>query len=108
MVGKVDQRLRHYKVEDIAYFYAEDDTVFLRDYEGRNSIVEYSLEQLSEILNPEQFFRISRKIIVSHECMNKIERYGAGQYMLELNPTFDERVLVSRSRTKDFLQRMDQ
>ena len=74
MVGKVDQRLRHYKVEDIAYFYAEDDTVFLRDYEGRNSIVEYSLEQLSEILNPEQFFRISRKIIVSHECMNKIER----------------------------------
>ncbi|QTN39681.1 response regulator transcription factor [Cryomorphaceae bacterium] len=108
MVGKVGQRLRHYKVEDIAYFYAEDDTVFLRDYEGRNSIVEYNLEKLTEILDPELFFRISRKIIVSMTAMEKIERYGAGQYMLELNPAFDERVLVSRSRTKEFLQWMDQ
>lgn len=108
MVGKVGQRLRHYRVEDIAYFYAEDDTVFMRDFDGRNSIVDYNLEQLTDMLDPEQFFRISRKIIVSHDCMEKIERYGAGQYMLELKPNFEERVLVSRSRTKDFLQWMDQ
>lgn len=108
MVGKVGQRLRHYIMDDIAYFYAEDDTVFLRDYEGKNSIVEYSLERLEEVLDPEKFFRINRKLICAHQAMTKIEKYGAGQYMLELKPSFDERVLVSRSRTKNFLAWMDQ
>ena len=108
MIGKVGQRLRHYNMDEIAYFYAEDDTIFLRDFEGKNSIVEYKLERLEEMLDPEKFFRISRKLICGHQTITNIEKYGAGQFMLELEPAFEERVLVSRSRTKDFLAWMDQ
>lgn len=105
---KVGDKVKRFTQEDIAYFYADDDAVYLVPKDSSAVIIDGTLSALAEQLDPKQFCQISRKLIVSYPSIAKVEKYGSTQYALELSPAFPERVLVSRSRTKDFMQWLDQ
>ena len=60
---------------DIAYFYAVDKTVFLVDKEGFRFIIDQTLENLEEELNPKHFFRLNRKVIGSFHAIKEIRTY---------------------------------
>lgn len=105
---RVGDKLKTYTADEIAYFYADDDALYLVPHRGAANIVDGTLSSLAERLDPKGFFQISRKLIVSYDCIQKVERYGASQYAIDINPAFPERVLVSRPRSKDFLNWLDQ
>ncbi len=69
---------------------------------GKRHIAEHSLDELEEILNPRQFFRISRKYIVQASAIAELEPYFNGRLSLKLTPQASGEVLVSRERVKDF------
>ncbi|TNE31099.1 MAG: response regulator transcription factor [Bacteroidetes bacterium] len=105
---RVGEKLKRFTQEDIAYFYADDDALYLVPNTGPAVIIEGTLQQMCETLDPKHFFQISRKLIISYPCIQKVEKYGSSQYALEVHPSFPERVLVSRSRMKDFNQWLNQ
>ncbi|KAB2808055.1 LytR/AlgR family response regulator transcription factor [Phaeocystidibacter luteus] len=105
---KVGDKIKTFTSEDIAYFYADDDSLYLVPKNGSAVIIDGSLSQLVEETNPNDFFQISRKLVVSYPSIQKVERYGTSQYALELLPSFTERVLVSRARTKAFMKWLNQ
>lgn len=105
-LGKVGNKILRMDSHELAYAYSEDHTTYLVSDE-RKMIVDSSLDQLEDQLNPDDFYRISRKMIVHVRAVQKIERYGASQWMLVLRPDFNERVLVSRSRSAEFMEWMD-
>lgn len=105
---RVGDKLKRFTKEDIAYFYADDDALYLVPNSGPAVIIEGTLQQSAETLDPKHFFQISRKLIISYPCIQKVEKYGSSQYALEVYPSFPERVLVSRSRMKDFNQWLNQ
>lgn len=107
-IAKLGDKLKTFTTDEIAYFYADDDAVYLVPKTGKAVIVDGSLGQISDQLDPVQFFQISRKITVTYSALNQVEKYGASQYSVELTPAFPERVLVSRSRTKEFLNWLNQ
>ena len=53
------------QVENIKFFYSEDGLSFAVSDQQKKSIIDKSLDNITEGLNPEQFFRISRKHIVA-------------------------------------------
>lgn len=56
----------HYKylsTDEIAYFLSEDGLVFAGLLKGGRSIVENTITELSELLDPEQFFQVNRNAI---------------------------------------------
>lgn len=105
-LGKMGNKMLRMDAADVAYAYSEDHLTYLVSHE-RKMIIEGSLDQLEEQLNPERFFRISRKMIVHVDAIERMERYGASQWMLIVQPDFHERILVSRGRSAEFMEWMD-
>ncbi|MEM9679902.1 MAG: LytTR family DNA-binding domain-containing protein [Bacteroidota bacterium] len=104
---KVGNQFHTYKVEDIAYFMAEDGVIFLYTQKGHKSPIEYTIDQLEAILDPIHFFRINRKYMVSVNAVEEIHSYFNSRLLLRLNPKQEEQIIVSRERTTNFKKWLD-
>ena len=87
---------------DIAYFYVEDRVTFVRQFSGSMNIVDYNLEELSLLLDPNQFKRINRSFLVNLKSVAAIQNYFNGKLMVELLPSCEKEVIVSRDSAMDF------
>ena len=105
---KVGDQIRHIPVKEVAYFQAEDNLVFLINREGKRMIVDYTLEQLVQSLNPKLFFRLNRTYIAHIESIGKVSKYFNSRLKVDLVPANQEEVLVSRVKVPEFLKWMDQ
>ena len=99
---KYKQSLLTVFVEDIRYFFVEDEITFLMTREGKKYAIEQTLNELAQLLDPDIFFRISRQRIVSVESVKTIHPYFNNRLLLELAPPSSEEVIVSREKTAEF------
>ena len=106
-VVKVGQQLTYISVEDISYFYSDDGLLCAKTNNGKRHILDYTLDQLEQVLDPSEFFRINRKIITRINAINKIHTYFNSRLKLELNPKTELEVIVSRDRVNDFKKWLD-
>jgi two-component system, LytTR family, response regulator LytT len=95
-------RIRSIPVTDVAYFYFLEKAVFICTFENRRYPAEFSLDKLEEVVNPIDFFRINRKMIVSIKSIYTIYTLSKSRIKLELRPDFDEEVLVSFNKAPAF------
>jgi DNA-binding LytR/AlgR family response regulator len=98
----VGTKIRSIETADIAYFYLEEKVVFLVTKEGLTLPIDYSLEKLTQVLNPRQFFRISRQFLVSLSAIQTIHTFSAGKLKLDLSPKSRQEVFVSGDRMTEF------
>jgi DNA-binding LytR/AlgR family response regulator len=63
---------------------------------------EETLDTVIKLLEPKEFFRINRSIIVQQQLIDKIETSFNSRYSLKLIPDFKDNVIVSSERVKDF------
>lgn len=94
-------------IEELAYCYSEDKSTYAVSKNGTRRLLDYSLDTVQEMLDPKLFFRISRSCIVSINAIENISKHLGTRLKLQLNPRTDEEVVVSRSRTSDFLEWLD-
>ena len=94
-------------VEDIAYCYSEDKSTYAVSRNGVRRLLDYSLDTVQVMLDPHLFFRISRSYIVSINAIENISKHLGTRLKLQLVPRPDDEVVVSRSRTSDFLSWLD-
>ena len=106
-IVKVGQQLTYISVEDISYFYSDDGLLCAKTTNGKRHILDYTLDQLEQVLDPSQFFRINRKIITRINAINKIHTYFNSRLKLELQPKTELEVIVSRDRVNDFKKWLD-
>lgn len=99
---KLGQKLVSVEVEDIAYFYSDGRLNFFKTTDNRKFVVDYTMDELEEMLNPDQYFRISRSFYVSVNSIDKIEDYFGNRLILQLKPAVDKEALVSREKVTDF------
>lgn len=104
---KIGQQLTYLKVSDIAYFYSEDGLIFACQENGKRHNLDYTLDQLMDLLNPAYFFRINRKIITHLPSIKKIHTYFNSRLKLELSPSTELETIVSRDRVGDFKRWLD-
>ncbi len=104
---KVGNQFKSFNVEDIAFFKSHEGLIFLYTHSGQSYPVEYTIDQLEDILNPVQFFRINRKFMVSVKSVIEIHSYFNSRLLLKLMPKEEEQVIVSRERTTNFKRWLD-
>lgn len=95
-------RIFTFRTSEIAYFTIEERATFLRLFDGRHFAVEYSLEKLSQLLDPSQFFRISRTFLISVNAIRDIHTISAGKLKIDLEPVSAHEAYVSTERITDF------
>jgi two-component system, LytTR family, response regulator LytT len=99
---KQAQKLVSIEVEDIAYFYSDGRLNFFKTRDNKKFVVDYTMDELSDMLDPEKYFRISRSFYVSVESIDQIHDYFGNRLLLNLTPALDKEALVSREKVMDF------
>lgn len=104
---KSGSALSYLPVSEIAYLFSDQSMVFARKHDGKQYHLDYTLDQLEDQLAPPDFFRISRKAIISIGSLRKIESYFNGRLLLSLHPEPGFKSTVSRDRASDFKKWLD-
>ncbi|MCX8105942.1 MAG: LytTR family DNA-binding domain-containing protein [Ignavibacterium album] len=103
------QKIKKVEIDDVAYFYALEKNVFLTTSSGSTFPIDFTLDKLQEVIDPEKFFRINRKMIVSFNSIKNMIPYSRSRIKIELNPPESKEVeaLVSVERSSAFKEWMD-
>lgn len=96
------QKLVSIETDEIAYFYSDGRINFFKTADNRKFVVDYTMDELEEMLDPEKYFRISRSFYVSINSVDRIEDYFGNRLILGLHPAVDKEALVSREKVTDF------
>jgi len=93
---------------DILFFYIEENSVFLKDVHGKNYAMDYTLDKVYDLINPDEFFRINRKYIICLKSIEKMIPYSQYRIKIKLKNCKDDDIIVSRERVKDFKEWLEQ
>lgn len=104
---KIGIRYQSVPVDNICCFFVEQRNTFIRTTEGKTYDLDYSLDQILKMINPEQFFRISRSSIVNINSIDEIISYSSSRLKLKLKNHSDDDLIVSRDKVSAFKQWMD-
>ena len=99
---KVGQHIKLIPVDDIECIYSENKGTYLFTNEGRNYLLDTTLELLEEDLEPKIFFRVSRKFYVNINAIKDIVSYTNSRLQIKLHKYNEQEIIVSRERVKEF------
>ncbi len=99
---KNGQRLVSIEVSDISYLFSDGRLNFFKTQDNKKFVVDYTMDELENMLHPDQFFRISRSFILTIASISKMDDYFGNRLMLQLKPEIDREVLVSREKVTAF------
>lgn len=107
---QVGEKLKKIESPDIAYFYAFKKAIFIKTFQNKNYVIDYTLDALESILSSEQFFRINRKYIVNVQAISEMIAYSRGRVKLNMQPPTDDELdtIVSIERAANFKKWMNQ
>lgn len=99
---KIGERIQSVDVANIAFFFSEDKVTFLQTKAGKKYIVDYTLDDIEEMLSPETFFRLNRKYISSITAIKDVFTYSNSRLKIHLENCVDQDILISRERMGAF------
>ncbi len=106
-VAKIGDQIKYIPIEDVAYFYAEDNVVFLVSKSANRYIIEYSIEEIDSLVEPKNFYRLNRSVVAHINAIDKVYKYLNSRLKIELKPESEKEVLISRAKVSDFMKWMD-
>jgi two-component system response regulator LytT len=101
-------KIRSVQASQVALFYAEGRYVMMLMDDGHRHVSDYTLDKLENILDPSEFFRINRAMIVRFNAIGQMQVYTKSRIKIELtvDPGFETIVSIDRSGTfKKWLSR---
>lgn len=99
---KYGEHLKTISVEDVAYCYTEDKINFLTTKEGRRYTIDFNLDELESMLDPQVFFRINRQYIICIHAIAEMFTYSKSRVLVKLNPPAKHETIVSTERSGEF------
>lgn len=102
-IVRFNDRIVPLLTSNIAYVYSEEKNNYLVTFDEHRYIIDSSLDVISDELNPDDFFRISRSCIVSMKAISSIIKQLGGRLRIVAEPESSFEMTVSRSRVEDFL-----
>lgn len=101
---KVGIRFLSVPVDNICCFFVEERNTFLKTSQDKTYDLDYSLEQIQNMVDSGQFFRINRNFLVNINFIEEIISYSTNRLKLKIGKN---ELIVSREKVADFKQWMD-
>jgi len=99
---KVGQQLKLINIEEAECFYSQDKGTYIHTVDNRDYLLDTTLEQLENDLNPKEFFRLSRKFIIPLKAIKEIQMHTNSRLKVILPTYKEDEVIVARERVGDF------
>ncbi|MPS74978.1 MAG: response regulator transcription factor [Chryseobacterium sp.] len=101
-------RLIPVEAAKINWFHTANEIVYAHMTDGRQYIVEFTLEQLEQELDPSVFFRANRQFIINKNAVEAVEYFFNGRLLVKIHPLPQEQILVSKAKAMHFRKWLDQ
>ena len=98
---KQGQRLFSVPIDEVTYFFSRNKITFLKTGDGHEWMIDYTMDELENMLDARRFFRLNRQVIAELRAVEKVHLYFNGKLKISLQPAFDEEVIVSREKAGD-------
>lgn len=99
---RVGQHLKIINADEVECFYSENKGTYAATSDGRNYLMDTTLENLENELEPKIFFRASRKYYVNINHIQDIISYTNSRLKIKLKRYIEQEIIVSRERVRDF------
>ncbi|UII24709.1 LytTR family DNA-binding domain-containing protein [Fulvivirga maritima] len=99
---KLGEHIKSITTDSIELFYAEGRTVYLITDQERKFIIDYKLEELEEMLDPQIFYRANRSFIININAIEDVVVYSNSRLLVSPRITFDKEIVVSRDKVSSF------
>ncbi len=98
----IGSRLKTIEVADAHYFYSAEKVTFLVTKDNQKFPIDFSLDKLATVLNPQQFYRINRQMMVRLHSITNIHVFPKGRLKIDVSPEFKTDVMVSIDKVVEF------
>lgn len=95
-------QIKSIKVEDSAYFYADNKMIFLVSHSGQKYVTDETLDQLEHSLDPMEFFRVNRTFIIGINSIKQMHTYSRSRIKIDLLPECEKECIVSTEKCGGF------
>lgn len=99
---KVGTHLRVIETSETLYFYSFEKGTYAKLTDGKDYLLDQSLELVETMIDPGQFFRINRKYLVALKSISDVITYSNSRLKLKVQHSNDDDFLVAREKVKDF------
>ncbi len=101
----------HFKsvpVNEIEAFFIQERSTFLMTREAKLMDMDYSLDQLEKMVDPDIFFRVNRNFLVNIHFIKDMIGYSGNRIKVKMEyGNYDEPIIVSREKVGAFKLWMD-
>ena len=99
---KIGQHIKLVDADSIECVYSQNKGTYLYTTEKRSLLIDQTLDQLEEELDPSIFFRVNRTFYVNINAISDIVSYTNSRLKIKLNNFKEEEIVVARERVKSF------
>ena len=99
---KIGDHFKSVSIQDITHFYSEEKITFCQTKEGRSYPIDYSIESMHKELNPKDFHRVSRSVIVNINFVDDVISYSNSRLKVHVRGADQQEIIVARDRVKEF------
>ncbi|WP_264559203.1 LytR/AlgR family response regulator transcription factor [Flavobacterium sp. N2270] len=99
---KIGNQIKVVLIDEVECFYSENKGTYLHTIDNRDYLLDCSLEQLEAELNPDSFYRISRKFIIPLQSIKEIQMHTNSRLKIILPTYKEDEVIVAREKVSDF------
>jgi DNA-binding LytR/AlgR family response regulator len=105
---KFGSHCRSVMTDEIRYFYIVERSTFMNTFSGKIFDVDYSLDQIQKMVDPEKFYRINRNFIINLTAITDIITWSSNRLKVKLTGGDENfEMVVSRDKVTDFKRWLD-
>ncbi len=97
--SKLGERIEFVDIARVTHFYANDKLTYASTPK-KDFVVDYTITQLEELLDPARFVRIHRATIANIEYVRELYSWFSDRMMLRINDGKDTELTVARDRVR--------
>lgn len=103
---KQGQKMLSVNTADVAFFQAKNTLNFITTRSRQKFLLDYTLDQVEELVPPKDFFRANRQYIIAHDIITAFHPWFNGKLKVDLSLSPDEEVIISREKAPLFREWM--
>lgn len=95
-------KIKSVTTDQIAFIQSEGRYVRMVTADNSGYMIDYTMEKLEDLLDPQVFFRINRQFIIAFHAIAGMQAYTKGRIKLTLTPATRAEVIVSIDKAGQF------
>lgn len=99
---KIGAQLRIIELKDIELIFSENRGTYIHTIANRDYLIDQTMDEVEQELDPAQFFRVSRKFLVPLTSVKEITAYSNSRLKIIPATYKADEVILSREKVADF------